>query len=124
LVVSVYSVGTITKVGTATFTANHPGNLTGVSPAVTATGITGDNSAAWNPTISVAVHNRAGSQMIYEVKVRPRVIAFGDWDVDDAHADARRRCHMPNRSRAHRRARGRGRNDHERDARQRAPRKC
>jgi hypothetical protein len=50
-----YTAGTITKVGTATYTANDPGNLTGVSPVVTATGITGDNSATWNPTISVAV---------------------------------------------------------------------
>ena len=50
-----YTAGTITKVGTATYTANNPGNLTGVAPAVTATGITGDNSAAWNPTINVAV---------------------------------------------------------------------
>jgi hypothetical protein len=50
-----YTAGTITKVGTATYTANDPGNLTGVSPAVTATGITGDNSATWNPTISVAI---------------------------------------------------------------------
>jgi hypothetical protein len=50
-----YTAGPITKVGTATFTANNPSNLTGVSPAVTATGITGDNSATWNPTISVTV---------------------------------------------------------------------
>jgi hypothetical protein len=50
-----YTAGTITKVGTATYTANDPGNLTGVSPAVTATGITGDNSATWNPTINIAV---------------------------------------------------------------------
>jgi hypothetical protein len=50
-----YSAGTITKTGTATYTANNPGNLTGASPAVTATGITGDNSATWNPTISVHV---------------------------------------------------------------------
>jgi hypothetical protein len=50
-----YTAGTITKVGTATYTANDPPNLTGVAPAVTATGITGDNSATWNPTISVAV---------------------------------------------------------------------
>jgi hypothetical protein len=50
-----YTVGTITKVGTATYTANNPPNLVGVTPAVTATGITGDNSATWNPTISVAV---------------------------------------------------------------------
>jgi hypothetical protein len=50
-----YTAGTITKVGTATYTANNPLNLTGVSAAVTATGITGDNSATWTPTISVAV---------------------------------------------------------------------
>jgi hypothetical protein len=50
-----YSAGTIAKVGTATYTANDPANLTGVAPVVTATGITGDNSATWNPTIIVAV---------------------------------------------------------------------
>jgi hypothetical protein len=50
-----YSSGTITKVGTATYTANDPSNLTGVAPVVTATGITGDNSATWNPTINVLV---------------------------------------------------------------------
>jgi len=50
-----YAAGSITKVGTATYTANDPGDLTGVSPAVTATGITGDNSATWNPMISVVV---------------------------------------------------------------------
>jgi len=50
-----YAAGPITKVGTATFTANDPAALTGAVPAVTATGITGDNSATWNPTINVAV---------------------------------------------------------------------
>lgn len=50
-----YTAGAITKVGTATYTANNPTNLTGVVPAVTATGITGDNSATWNPTINVRV---------------------------------------------------------------------
>jgi hypothetical protein len=50
-----YTAGAITKVGTATFTANDPSNLTGVSPVVTATGITGTNSATWNPTITVTV---------------------------------------------------------------------
>jgi hypothetical protein len=50
-----YTAGAITQVGTATYTANNPVNLTGVVPAVTATGITGDNSATWDPTISVAV---------------------------------------------------------------------
>jgi hypothetical protein len=50
-----YAAGPITKVGTATFTADDPPDLTGVVPAVTATGITGDNSATWNPTITVTV---------------------------------------------------------------------
>ncbi len=50
-----YAVGTITQVGTATYTADNPVNLTGVAPAVTATGITGDNSATWSPTINVTV---------------------------------------------------------------------
>jgi len=50
-----YTAGTVTKVGTATFTANDPSNLTGVAPVITATGITGDNSATWNPTITVTV---------------------------------------------------------------------
>ena len=50
-----YTAGVIDKVGTATYTANNPNDLTDVAPAVTATGITGDNSATWNPTISVAV---------------------------------------------------------------------
>jgi hypothetical protein len=50
-----YSAGAIVKVGTATYLANNPGNLTGVVAAVTASGITGDNSATWNPTITVAI---------------------------------------------------------------------
>lgn len=50
-----YTAGAIVKVGTATYTANNPGNLTAVSPVVTATGITGDNSATWNPTINVTI---------------------------------------------------------------------
>lgn len=50
-----YTVGPITQVGTATYTPNDPTNLTGVAAAVTATGITGDNSATWTPMINVAV---------------------------------------------------------------------
>ena len=50
-----YTVGDIAKVGTATYTADDPADLSGASPAVTATGITGDNSATWTPTINVAV---------------------------------------------------------------------
>ncbi len=49
------SAGTIVKVGTATYTANDPAALTGVVPVVTATGITGNNSATWIPTIHVTV---------------------------------------------------------------------
>lgn len=50
-----YDVGPVVQVGTATYTANNPGNLTGASAALTATAITGDNSATWNPTLSVAI---------------------------------------------------------------------
>jgi hypothetical protein len=50
-----YTAGPITGVGTATFTADDPADLTGVVAAVTATGITGDNSATWDPTINVFV---------------------------------------------------------------------
>lgn len=50
-----YEVGSITKDGTATYTANDPSDLTASSPVVTATGITGNNSATWNPTIVVIV---------------------------------------------------------------------
>ena len=50
-----YSAGAITQVGTATYTANNPVDLTGVVAVVTATGITGDNSATWNPTINIDV---------------------------------------------------------------------
>jgi hypothetical protein len=50
-----YIAGPIVKVGTATYTANNPTALDGSVAVVTATGITGDNSATWNPTITVAV---------------------------------------------------------------------
>jgi hypothetical protein len=50
-----YTAGPVVKVGTATYTANDPGNLTGVAPAVTATGITGNNSATWTPIIHIAI---------------------------------------------------------------------
>jgi hypothetical protein len=50
-----YTAGPITKVGTATYAANDPVTLSGVSPVVTATGIEGDNTATWNPTIDVRV---------------------------------------------------------------------
>jgi hypothetical protein len=56
-----YTAGPITKVGTATYTANDPPDLTAVHPVVTATGITGDNSATWNPTINVAIPGGAVS---------------------------------------------------------------
>lgn len=51
-----YTAGAIAKVGTATYTANNPTNLTAVTAAVTASGITGDNSATWSPTINVTVN--------------------------------------------------------------------
>jgi hypothetical protein len=68
-----YSAGTITKVGTATYTANNPGNLSGVAPAVTATGITGDNSATWNPTITVTVPGGAAAA-VYSATITHSVV--------------------------------------------------
>jgi hypothetical protein len=56
-----YTAGSMVQVGTATYTANNPANLTGVAPAVTATGITGDNRATWNPTINVRVPGGAAA---------------------------------------------------------------
>jgi hypothetical protein len=50
-----YTAGTITKVGTATYTPTDQTDLTGVKAVVTATAITGTNSATWTPTITVAV---------------------------------------------------------------------
>ena len=60
-----YAAGTITKVGTATYTANDPGDLTGVVSAVTATGITGNNSATWSPTITVTVPGGMAAAVYY-----------------------------------------------------------
>lgn len=50
-----YAAGGIAKVGTATYAANDRTGLTAAGPVVTATGITGDNSATWTPAISVDV---------------------------------------------------------------------
>jgi len=50
-----YSAGTISVTGTVTCTDNDPNNLIGVSPVVTATGITGSNTATWNPTLTVTI---------------------------------------------------------------------
>lgn len=68
-----YTVGAIAKVGTATYTANNPGNLSGVAPAVTATGITGDNSATWNPTITVAIPGGLGAG-VYSATITHSVV--------------------------------------------------
>jgi len=50
-----YVAGTITTQGTVTTVANNPTNLVGVVPAVSASAITGNNSATWNPKIRVTV---------------------------------------------------------------------
>ena len=65
-----YTAGPITKTGTATYVANNPGNLTGVVAAVTATGITGDNSATWNPTITVVGPRRHGRRCLLAPRSR------------------------------------------------------
>ena len=50
-----YVAGSIAKVGTATYVANDPTAISGAMAAVTASGITGQNSATWNPTINIAL---------------------------------------------------------------------
>ena len=50
-----YVAGAISKVGTATYVANNPTAISGVVAAVSASGITGQNSATWNPTINIAL---------------------------------------------------------------------
>jgi hypothetical protein len=50
-----YTTGRITKQGTATYTANNPDHLQRPTPAVTATDITGNNTATWTPTIHVTI---------------------------------------------------------------------
>lgn len=50
-----YTAGTIAKVGTASYRANDSTDLTTATAAVTATEVTGDNTATWNPTISVTI---------------------------------------------------------------------
>jgi hypothetical protein len=50
-----YTAGDIAHTGTATLSTNGPTSLSSVSPVVTATEITGDNTARWNPTIHVEV---------------------------------------------------------------------
>lgn len=50
-----YTTGRITKQGTATYTANNPDHLQRPAPAVTATDITGNNTATWTPTIHVTI---------------------------------------------------------------------
>jgi hypothetical protein len=56
-----YSAGDISQTGTVTLTANDPTSLVGAVPAITATGITGDNSATWDPTINVTVESGMAS---------------------------------------------------------------
>lgn len=50
-----YTTGTATKTGTATVTAQNANGPIGVMPVQTATGVSGANSATWNPTVTVAV---------------------------------------------------------------------
>jgi hypothetical protein len=50
-----YLVGPIAQTGIASYTANDPSGLASVVPAVTATGISGNNTATWNPRIIVAI---------------------------------------------------------------------
>ena len=61
-----YFVGKISRVGEATYRAHDQGDISELVPVVTATGVSGDNSATWNPTIAVRVPGgtRAGRYAI------------------------------------------------------------
>jgi hypothetical protein len=48
-----YSNGTITVTGTSTVTGVSGGTLVGALPVATATAVSGNNTASWNPTIDV-----------------------------------------------------------------------
>lgn len=50
-----YTAGKIEKDGTATYTAGDPDNLRRTRPAVTATEVSGNNTARWTPTIHVKI---------------------------------------------------------------------
>ncbi len=50
-----YSAGTVATTGTVTTTDNDPSTIIGVSPVVTATAITGSNTATWNPTLDITI---------------------------------------------------------------------
>ena len=50
-----YSAGSIALTGTVTAHDNDPLSLTGVSAVVTASAITGSNTATWNPTLTISI---------------------------------------------------------------------
>ena len=50
-----YTDGTITTTGTVTVANNDPTTIIGVSPVVTATAVTGSNTATWNPTLTIHI---------------------------------------------------------------------
>jgi hypothetical protein len=50
-----YATPAATKTGTSTVTAQNANGPIGVMPVQTATGVTGANTATWNPTITVHV---------------------------------------------------------------------
>ncbi|MEU6216285.1 hypothetical protein ABZ845_01985 [Streptomyces sp. NPDC047022] len=52
---SSYAPGTVTTTGTVTATATNLSPLYPPGAVVTATGVSGNNTASWNPTISVTV---------------------------------------------------------------------
>jgi len=58
-----YSVGKISRVGQATYRAHDQSDISELVPVVTATGVSGDNTATWSPTIAVRVPGgtRAGT---------------------------------------------------------------
>jgi len=50
-----YTSGTITTTGTVTAADNDPSSIVAVTPVVTASAITGSNTAAWTPTLIIHI---------------------------------------------------------------------
>jgi hypothetical protein len=50
-----YSAGSVASTGTVSTTDNDPSSIISVSPVVTATAITGSNTATWAPTLKIHI---------------------------------------------------------------------
>jgi hypothetical protein len=69
-----YTTGTVTALGTVALVAANPTTLEGQSVVLTATAVTGANSATWNPTINVTVPGNTAPNTYTAVGITHSVI--------------------------------------------------